>query len=171
MKKLFLIRHAKSSWANNDLEDFERPLNNRGKISADFMGKKLAESGIKPDSIISSPAKRTQRTSERIAQKVSYPNIDIHYFSELYLGDVKDYLSVINDVSDEHECIFIVGHNPGITVFLDYLCCEFADMVTCAIAEIEFDLNSWAEVSRKTGMLKSFSYPKKYDEFKALLNG
>lgn len=171
MKTLFLIRHAKSSWSDGSLDDFNRPLNNRGKISADFMGKELAKKGIKPDKIIASPAKRTQRTSERIAQKIGYPNINIAYYSELYLGDIQSLLEIVNSLSDDNDTVFLVGHNPGITMFFNYVCGEFAEMVTCAVAEITFDIDSWAAVSNKTGTLQNFTYPKKYDEFNQLLNG
>ena len=71
-KKLYIIRHAKSSWSDMSLDDFDRPLNKRGKANAPVMGTRFKNKGVKPDIIISSPAKRAISTAKIIAKKVKY---------------------------------------------------------------------------------------------------
>jgi phosphohistidine phosphatase len=73
MKTIILVRHAKSSWKDLSLDDFDRPLNKRGKINAPLMGEKLKERQIMPDLILSSPAKRARKTATTIAKKIGYP--------------------------------------------------------------------------------------------------
>ena len=88
MKMLFLVRHAKSSWDDTALPDKDRPLDDRGKRDAPKMGKRLAKRDVKPDLILSSPAKRALTTAEIIAKKLDYKLKDIVVDDRLYAGAV-----------------------------------------------------------------------------------
>jgi bisphosphoglycerate-dependent phosphoglycerate mutase len=101
MKTLFLIRHAKSSWDDTALPDKDRPLNDRGKRDAPKMGKRLAKRDVKPDLILSSPAKRALTTAEIIAKKLDYKLKDIVVDDRLYAGAVHDLLNVIHKLGDK----------------------------------------------------------------------
>ena len=106
MKKLFLVRHAKSSWSNPDLDDFDRPLNKRGKRDAPFMGKVLNERNIFPDLIISSPAERAFITAQTIAEQINYPLKDIQTFDRLYHGGFKDLLVTLKGIDQNIDLIY-----------------------------------------------------------------
>jgi phosphohistidine phosphatase len=161
MKTLFLIRHAKSSWAEPEMKDFDRPLNDRGNENAPFMGKLLKKEKIFPDLIISSPAKRAITTARKIADEIDYPKNKIVEEPKIYEANVKTLLQIINSLDDENETVFLFGHNPGFTDLLGYLTeANISNIPTCGIAQIEFDSESWKEVSRETGTMKNFFYPK-----------
>jgi len=100
MKTLFLIRHAKSSWEYTALPDKDRPLNDRGKRDAPKMGKRLAKRDVKPDLILSSPARRALTTAEFIAKKLNYKRKDIVVDDRLYAGAVHDLLNVVHKLGD-----------------------------------------------------------------------
>jgi phosphohistidine phosphatase len=164
MKTLFLIRHAKSSWAEPEMKDFDRPLNDRGNENAPFMGKLLKKEKIFPDLIISSPAKRAITTARKIADEIDYPKNKIVEEPKIYEANVKTLLQIINSLADENETVFLFGHNPSFTEFLGYLTEAYiSNIPTCGIAQIEFENDTWKEVSRETGTMKNFFYPKMFE--------
>jgi phosphohistidine phosphatase len=158
---LTLVRHAKSSWNNDDLEDFHRPLNNRGFKVAPEMGQRFAEKKCKLDAIISSPATRAITTAQIIAQKNGF-NIDqITSNIEIYEATLDVLMDLIHQVNDQFGSIMLVGHNPGFTELVNHLVYASIDnMPTCAIAQIQLDVDSWKEISKHSGELISFDYPK-----------
>ena len=161
MKKLFIIRHAKSDWQDSTLDDYDRPLNKKGEKNAPFMGQLLKEKNIKPDIIISSPAKRTMQTAQLIAQEVGFeknitPN---QYIYEAFVTMLQETISYIYD---EHETAFLVGHNPGVSALAYTYCNMKENLPTCSIVEIEFDCDSWMDASKDNAKLISYEYPKKY---------
>lgn len=163
MRTLFLIRHAKSSWADLNIHDFDRPLNDRGKKNAPFMGKLLAKEKILPDLIISSPAKRAITTARKIAKEINYSIPKIEENKTIYEANVKTLLKIVNEINDKNKAVFLFGHNPGFTDFLNYLTGEnIGNIPTCGIAEINFDVSSWKEISKDLGNLIRFDYPKKF---------
>lgn len=162
MKKLFVIRHAKSSWDFPELDDFDRPLNKRGKRNAPEMGKRLAERGIKPDMFITSPANRAAATARRIAEELAFPSNQIMKHDDFYHGSNRDIIDVIHKLNDEVETLFIFGHNPGFTDLVNYLSgSNIYNIPTCGVAEIHFDVDSWKGIEGKKGELIDFDYPKK----------
>ena len=162
MKTLYLIRHAKSSWNDAGLTDFERPLNERGKRDVISIGERLKLKKALPSIIISSTAKRTRITSKKLAKKVGFNSSEIEFKQELYLANTPILLNILNNISDEHSIVFVVGHNPGISNFCDYLTNQFYDFPTCGIAKITFNIDSWAEVSNGLGDIEWFDYPKNH---------
>ena len=123
MKTLFLIRHAKSSWADPALPDKDRPLGDRGRRDARKMGKRLAKRDVKPDLILSSPARRALTTAEIIAKKLDYKRKNIVVEDRLYSSAVDDLLNVVQKLSDKVERVMLFGHNPELTEFAHRLSC------------------------------------------------
>lgn len=162
-KTLILIRHGKSDWSNNGEKDFDRPLNNRGNMDAPRMGGKLKDMGIMPDLIVSSPALRTTLTAEYICEQIGYPYEQVDFQEDIYEASVRTLLKVVNELSEKHHTVIIVGHNPGFSYLAEYLAgTVIGNIPTCGIVELEFDLETWAMVSQNTAMLKSFIYPKMF---------
>lgn len=160
MKKLYIIRHAKSDWSHPELDDFDRPLNKRGKKNAPFMGKILRKKGAVPDLIISSPAYRARETAIQIAKKVRYHE-NIMFNEYIYESGLSTILEVVNYIEDEYDDVFLIGHNPALNMLGFYLV-DFNDNIpTCGILEIEFECDSWREVKKNNAKLVSFEYPKK----------
>ncbi len=165
MKRLFLVRHAKSSWADATLADFDRPLNERGKRAAPTMGKRLRERNIHPDLMVSSPAVRALATCQLMADKLGYDAGKIKTDRALYHASDDQILAVIKRLpnhNDRDEIIFLFGHNPGLTEFTNRLLnVNIENIPTCGVVEATVDINSWAEADWGCGKLLSFDYPKK----------
>ncbi len=158
MKALYLIRHAKSDWNNPSLSDFDRPLNKRGFRDAPFMAEKLGDLNFNPGLIVCSPAQRTTTTAEIISK-----NASILYDSSIYEASLSDLMHLINFLPNEHETIAIIGHNPSMTSLANYLTGDFiANMPTCSIVKVEFDIDNWNEVIQGMGTQKYFIYPKAF---------
>lgn len=163
MKRLYLIRHAKSSWAEPGLPDFDRPLNGRGKADAPFMGKRLANHGVCPDLILSSPAKRARKTARRIAEAVGFPRDSIRFDETIYEAEVPDLLAAIARVPDAHDVLFFVGHNYGISDLAEWLTGRSTGVIpTCGVVGIEFDGPSWQGLREGAGRLLFCDFPKKH---------
>jgi len=163
MKILYLIRHAKSSWNEEGLSDFERPLNHRGKHDAPFMGKLLKEQKVTADKIISSPAVRAYTTARIIASEINYPVEKIETDKNIYEASPRELLDIIQEVPDSVNTLMLFGHNPGFTMLNNYLSGRQVDNIpTCGISKIEFDVDSWKDVNINTGRLAAFEFPKKY---------
>lgn len=162
MKKLFIVRHAKSSWDFPELDDFDRPLNSRGKRNVPEMGRRLAAQNVLPDLLISSPAKRAAATARRIAEVIGYSKERIRKDRDFYHGDIGDFMNVIQNTNSEVNSLMIFGHNPGLTDLTNMLSgSSIYNIPTCGIVEIEFNVDSWDEVRKGNGKLISFDYPKK----------
>lgn len=164
MKRLFLIRHAKSSWGDPTLRDFDRPLNNRGIRDAPRMGKRLKERRIFPDLMITSPAVRTLETCRIMAFILGYDIKKIQTDQRLYHADETQLLQVvrsIKDFKDTEEVVLLFGHNPGLTGFANSLFTQTIDNIpTCGIVAGQVLVNSWAETEMGDGKWEIFDFPK-----------
>lgn len=161
MKELFIIRHAKSSWSNFQERDFDRPLNERGRVAAPEMGERLVKGGITPNAIVSSPAKRAITTARLIAGEFER-QIQIIEEPKLYHASPLLLLDIVNGLPDKFEKVFLVGHNPGLTDFSEYLSdAQLGSLPTAAVVGIRFEIDSWSLVSGSTGDFFLFDYPKK----------
>ena len=167
-RTLILIRHAKSSWSNPLQSDFDRPLNDRGKEDAPVMGKKLKDSKVTPDLIISSTAKRTRQTAKKIAKEVGYDDDNIKWEEKLYHCIPSVFEEVIFGISDTVKTVFIVAHNPGITEFVNLLSPEFSidNMPTCGIVGMHMEADEWNNFSTVKHKVFLFEYPGKDDNTK-----
>ena len=163
-KKLFIIRHAKSSWDHPHLSDFERPLNGRGQKDAPEMGKRLLDLGYQPGRIISSPANRAITTAREFAIILGVEPKRIKQDADLYHAHASTMRRIIAQADDQHDTIMLFGHNPGLTYLIEDLCdFDLDNLPTCAICGIEFQVSSWAEILHKDGIKFFYDFPKSKD--------
>jgi phosphohistidine phosphatase len=148
MKTLFLVRHAKSSWNEPSLPDKDRPLSKRGKRDAPKMGERLARHDVKPDLILSSPARRALTTAKIIARKLDYKPKDIVVDDGLYAVEADDLLRVICELGDKPKRIMLFGHNPELTELAHHFSSKITHLPTCAVAELRFDAKSWSSIGK-----------------------
>ena len=160
MKTLFLVRHAKSSKDDPALPDRERPLNERGMRDAPKMGERLAKRDVEPDLVLSSPAVRALTTAQLFARKLDYKLADIVVDERLYASSPDVLLKVIHALGDKPKCVLLFGHNPEIGDLAHQLSNRIADMPTCAVAELEFDVKSWASVGGEAPAKATLHTPK-----------
>jgi phosphohistidine phosphatase len=164
-KRLVLIRHAKSSWANPLQSDYERPLNDRGEHDAPMMGRRLKEAGIMPDKIISSTAKRAAQTAKLVAKELGYAEDRIEWHEELYHCVPSVFEEIIHGVDDTVQTLFMVAHNPGISEFAGIIGgYRSNDMPTCAVAGVEMSIEHWNDFSLAQKELFLFDTPKNEHE-------
>lgn len=161
---LLLMRHAKSSWKDEELADHERPLGKRGKHDALRMGAELKARGLTPDAIISSTAKRARSTARRVAEGSGYGG-EVTYSDRLYFNGLEPYYAVLAALPDAVTRAMIIGHNPLCEEMLQSLTDQALPMVTAAIAAIELPIESWAEVDvAMQGTLRFMLAPKAGEE-------
>jgi len=137
MKTLLLIRHAKSSRDDIALPDKDRPLDDRGKRDAPKMGERLAKRDVKPDLILSSPARRALTTAQIIARKLDYKLKDIVVDVRLYAAAVDDLLDVIYGLQDKLERVALFRHNPELTALAHRLSRDGGTERTAGLAHSE----------------------------------
>ena len=163
MKTLYLVRHAKSSWKYPSLDDFERPLNKRGRKNAPFMGKILKKLKVAPDFVMSSPANRAATTARIIAAAIDYPLEDIVYSEAIYEFSENALIRVIKQIEDSVNNAMVVGHNPAINGLANYIGDQpISNIPTCGVFCVELDISSWAKIGEHCGKLKFFEFPKKH---------
>jgi phosphohistidine phosphatase len=163
MRTLYLLRHAKSSWKDETLRDFDRPLKGRGRRAAEQMGQVLAEEKLKSPLVISSPAVRARETTELVLESAAL-KIEPQFEERIYEAEVGTLLAIVRSIPDSSGTTMLVGHNPGFENLLQYFTGDGRHMPTCALAKIEFDAASWSEVSEETGRLELFVTPKELEE-------
>jgi phosphohistidine phosphatase len=159
LKRLILMRHAKSDWAPPAQPDHDRPLNTRGRHAATAMGDWLRRNGLTPGQILCSSAARTQETCARL----NLPRTpDLH--ATLYLAEAADMLRVLHGAHGD--TVLMIGHNPGIAALAAHLVSappdhpRFDDYPTGATLVAEFDIDDWAELTRGTGRVRHFVIPR-----------
>ncbi|MBW2520869.1 MAG: histidine phosphatase family protein [Deltaproteobacteria bacterium] len=162
MKHLILLRHAKSSWKDPSLDDFDRPLNKRGKENAPLMGQRLAAMGERPQIILASPAMRARKTAYLVAPALNCSDEMITFVPNIYEADVTTLLNIIQDLRDIWQTVILVGHNPGLTELANQLApCGLANVVTCGAVKLEFKCSRWKEIKLNSGVMLYYEYPKK----------
>lgn len=159
MKTLFVMRHAKSSWENSHLSDFERPLNERGLKTAPFMGELMREKNIDPDLILSSPARRAAQTAEMIKESARF-SAAVKFDERIYEASPLTLLYLLGETGNEISSLMLVGHNPGLEGLIKILTGKLESMPTAALAEIELNIEKWQEVSSNCGNPVSLIRPK-----------
>jgi phosphohistidine phosphatase len=163
MKTLTLVRHAKSSWKDPHLPDFDRPLNQRGLRDAPFMAGLLAPELKNVDRLVSSPAKRALATAGFFAAAIGWPPERIIHDQRIYEATTPALLYLIQGFDDRLRHILLIGHNPGITEISSVLADHpFGNVPTCGVVQIAFDTERWAAIGIKPGRLIIYEYPKKH---------
>ncbi|MHA7876717.1 SixA phosphatase family protein [Roseivivax sp.] len=158
MRRLILMRHAKSDW-HQGLEDHDRPLNKRGRRSADALGRWLREEGWQPDAAVLSSAMRTVETLGRLDL-----DCPVRTSRALYLAAPAEILEALRE--EEAETLLVVGHNPGIAFLAQALVARapaharFDDYPTGATLVVEFEVSDWADLASGSGRVVDFVIPR-----------
>jgi len=162
MKRLYLLRHAKSSWDDDSLSDVERPLNKRGQRDAPMMGQRIHSRGFLPDRIVSSGAVRAEATARAVAREIGYQASRIEREDALYLAGPATLLEIVRRADDTLGSLMLVGHNPGMTDFANALSdLRIDNLPTCGIFCADFSVGHWRNLTPGTGKVVCFDYPKK----------
>jgi len=160
MKNLLLMRHAKSSWKDDSLEDHERPLKKRGRKDAKRIAKVILKNDLVPDLIISSSAVRSRETVEIIVKKLDYEKA-VEVSDDLYMGEPQDFVDALCNLSQEHDTVMIVGHNPGLEAYLQIIDGEIESVPTAGLGYLVLAIDDWKDISLDTmGDLIGFWKPK-----------
>jgi phosphohistidine phosphatase len=160
MKSIYLIRHAKSDWGV-DVDDFDRPLNERGKRDAPMMAKRLRLRKVDVDAFISSPAKRALKTAKIFADEFDLPHDHIILKPELYLAPSTDFYTVLAGLDNSLNSVAIFSHNNGITEFANSLGVASIDnMPTCSVFAFTLDAANWEQIRTGEKRFSFFDYPK-----------
>ncbi len=164
MKKLLLMRHAKSDWNNPGLKDHDRPLNDRGKNDAPRMGKFLRQTDNIPELILASSARRVKETVEGVSSEWEHQP-EVVFLDELYSGSYRGYFEIIQNHSKPVDSIMVIGHNPTMEDTAAALSCgsntsSVLIFPTAAIACYEVPATGWSRLKRSSGELKWFMIPK-----------
>ncbi len=143
MKTLLLMRHAKSSFRESEMPDFERPLSKRGEKDAPRMGKLLKDKDLVPNLILSSTAQRACQTAELVADKCKYEH-EIVFVNDFYLGEPDAYMKTLSDLGEENtDIVLVIGHNPGLESLLQLMTDKVESLPTAAIAQLEVPIRTW----------------------------
>ena len=149
MKKLIIIRHCKSSWSDLSLNDFDRPLNNRGVQDGNLMSKELSKKIDNVDLLISSSSKRTRLTADFFIESIKINKIS--FIDDLYHSSSENIINKLKKISNTHELIMLIGHNPGLTDLVNKLTSiNLYNLPTCGIAIVNLNIKNW-------DLIKNFS--------------
>lgn len=162
MKRLTLVRHAKSDWSLPGQADWDRPLNRRGQRDVPDMARRLRSRRLKPELILSSPAVRALTTATVMARELKVPAAHVLQDERLYLASPADLLAVIRDLGGEARHLMVFGHNPGLTECANRLSAgeHIDNLPTCGVFTAQFDVEAWRELDWGGGQDVEFDYPK-----------
>jgi phosphohistidine phosphatase len=163
-KILLLVRHGAAEHGANTtmLHDVDRELISTGIIEAARMGKFIAEKGYKADLIVSSSANRAKDTAKIFAEQQQYLAENIQIDDKIYGGGARSYLEYITKIDESVNVVLIVGHNPDISFFSEYITRpNFEDaMATAGVVIMSFEENlKWADLSSKSGKFVAYFSP------------
>jgi phosphohistidine phosphatase len=172
MKRLAVLRHAKSRWGNSNIDDFDRLLNERGWKAARRMGRELRQRKLRFDLALASPAARVRETLDGLAEGYGVLPFAVHFEPCIYLADSATLLELVRAFSEEIEQPLIVGHNPGIQRLILQLARDDAKGLrrrvegkypTAALALIDLSADRWADVAPASGTMVELILPKELD--------
>jgi phosphohistidine phosphatase len=152
MKSLLILRHAKSSWENTELSDFERPLNKRGLEATQTIGQEIYNLNLKIDAILCSPAKRAKQTAILVKESGGI-NCEIQFEDGIYEASVMKLMHIVAEIKDKFNAVLLVGHNPGLEELIRVLTAKIQVMPTATLAKIDLDIESWADIISNCGIL------------------
>lgn len=173
MKTLSLLRHAKSSWDDEALSDFDRPLAPRGKTAAPLMGRHMRDIGLTPDLVICSSSVRTRQTARLALEELDIPKLEVVYDDAIYEASANELLARLQRVEATVGHVLMIGHNPGLQRLVllltdGRLAGESADIAeklpTGALVTLDLDIGDWATIGRGCGTVTYFATPRKLQE-------
>ena len=160
MKTIIIVRHAKSSWDDHTLSDFDRPLNERGKHDAPMMAERLLKKEPGVQAFISSPARRARKTAVIFAKAYGLDKDDVQLKEELYLAPENVFYNVIGQLPESLNIIAVFAHNPGLTDFVNSLTeARIDDVPTCGMFAVKYD-GEWQSIKTAPKHFLFFDYPK-----------
>jgi phosphohistidine phosphatase len=159
MKTLYLMRHAKSSWKDSELSDFERPLNGRGREDAPLVGRYIGKKKIRPELLLCSTAERARQTAALVSESAGLAT-ETRYDERIYEADAARLLEVVSQIEETAGVALLVGHNPGLEGLLESLTGETHRMPTAALACVALDVERWSKVRERAGRLEWLLRPK-----------
>lgn len=147
MIRLTLLRHASAQWKNTG-GDFDRPLDRRGVAEAEYMARRLAELELRPDLMLTSPARRAQQTAEILVREARIDGRRLRFEERLYLARASDVLRIVHSTGPRIRHLMIVGHNPGISELARRLSAEWfeGELATAALCSLSFEDGEWNAV-------------------------
>jgi phosphohistidine phosphatase len=162
VKRLTVVRHAKSDWSLPDQQDWDRVLNRRGQRDAPEMARRLRARKLKPDRILTSPAVRALTTATIMAHELKVNAARVLQDERLYLASAPDMLAVAREKGGDATHLMVFGHNPGITEFVNRLSAgeQIDNMPTCAVFSALFDIDDWRALAWGLGREEEFDYPR-----------
>ena len=169
MKSLYLLRHAKSSWADSSLADHDRPLSRRGRRAAPLMGAYLRDGGHRPELVLCSTSARTRETLEAVIAELVDVEPEIDWARDIYLGAPNRLLKLVRALPDRVDSVLMVGHNPGTAILANALCADGEEaelrlmrtkFPTAGLAIIDLEVDRWEEVHIDCGRLRAFVRPR-----------
>jgi len=164
MRRLTLVRHAKSDWSLPGQNDWDRPLNKRGQRDAPEMARRLRSRRLKPDLILSSPAVRALTTATVMARELKVDAANVLQDERLYLASAADLLTVVRELGGEAKHVMVFGHNPGMNDCANQLSAgdQIDNLPTCGVFTAQFDIATWGELDWNSGQDAEFDYPKNH---------
>ncbi len=166
MKTLLLMRHAKSSWKDDSLNDHERPLKKRGRKDAKLIAKVIDKKDLVPDLILCSTAVRAKETAEIVVEKLGYEK-EIRYMRDLYMCEPEDFIEILQSLENSFEKVMLVAHNPGLEAYLQIVDGEIEALPTGGLAYMALAVDDWADLTIESmGDLIGFWNPKELAEKK-----
>jgi len=163
LKRIYIVRHAKSSWGDISLADIDRPLNKRGKRDAPFMGQVCKSMGYVPDLLISSTANRARTTAKVFCKEFGFDQDKLTLEDSLYHAPEDSYLEVCFGLDEDINSVMLFGHNPGITYLANSVSDEYIDNVpTCGVLVIDASIDTWNKLDFSNCTLEDFLYPKMF---------
>lgn len=172
MKTLSILRHAKSSWDQPNTDDFDRPLNDRGRKAARRIGRELKNRKMRFDLCLASPAARVRETLDGVSEAYGEFPFPVRFEPQIYLADTAALLEMVCGVSNQVETLLLVGHNPGLERLVGNITHDdkhgLRERVehkfpTAALAVIDLPVTSWAKVQAASGKLVDLILPKELD--------
>ncbi|MEQ1689528.1 MAG: histidine phosphatase family protein [Sphingopyxis sp.] len=174
MKRLILLRHAKSGWDDPVARDYDRPLNERGRAAAASIGRWAGQNGVTVDSIVASPAVRCTETLDLFQPAAEMARYEPHWDRRIYLASSATLIDVVRDLDDSDTAVLMCGHNPGMEdLILDLVpddgSTPLRDLAeeqfpTAGLATIELDVAHWRDVDNRSGRLVQFTRPRDVDD-------
>ena len=162
MKTLYLLRHAKSSWADANLADFDRPLNGRGRRAAETIGNYLKANNITPDLILCSTALRTRETLALVTKTTEWTT-NVRYDQRIYEASSSRLVEVVSETDNDRDVVMLIGHNPGLEELLFLLTQQREGMSTATLAKIALNMTTWTAIMNTKGTVEWVVSPRELE--------
>jgi len=159
MKTLLLLRHAKSSWKDTNVKDFDRPLNQRGLKAAAAVGRLIRKRKLEPQLALSSPAERARQTTHLVVEAARMKT-ELRYDERIYEAPGARLFEIVMQIEDDADMALLVGHNPGLEELLGMLTGEARSLPTAALVCVELDIEKWNKLRVDAGRLEWLAKPK-----------